>query len=322
MAEMWANDLSERFGPMTVKELRQGTRRASFVAGFAGIHLLAIVALFADLRDGRADAAGMFLGLISPKMIVASGPFWIATAVVCGLLMPCAGFFLMSEELEDANHELLQLTPLDRWKIIFGKFLALWGSCALTLVSLLPYVVCRYMNGGIEWWNETGCMLTILVCSAVLCAGMIGASAFRTIGKRLAVVLLFLVAAWSGSGFVMLITAWRAGTGISYHLAVITTLACYVHFGLALARSRLRTARMPYEASPSLSLLVLLGISPFMFTLGAALTGFAGFLVPGALIFLIFRIDNRLGEKLRKQLPVTPALPPPPPLGRAARTEP
>ena len=60
---------------------------------------------------------------------------------VCGILMPLAGLFLMPQGIEEGNHEMLLLTSLNRWQIVFGKFLTLWLLSQLTLTSLLPYII-------------------------------------------------------------------------------------------------------------------------------------------------------------------------------------
>lgn len=57
--------------------------------------------------------------------------------------MPLAGLFLMPQEIEEGNHEMLLLTSLNRWQIVFGKFLTLWLLSQLTLTSLLPYIIIR-----------------------------------------------------------------------------------------------------------------------------------------------------------------------------------
>ena len=55
--------------------------------------------------------------------------------------MPLAGLFLMPQGIEEGNHEMLLLTSLNRWQIVFGKFLTLWLLSQLTLTSLLPYII-------------------------------------------------------------------------------------------------------------------------------------------------------------------------------------
>jgi hypothetical protein len=200
LGNAWDNDLPEGFGPMTVKELRQGLRRGSFVLPFLAIQLLAIIAMAAEFRIGHAATSTEFVGALNLFHLLTSGPFWIVVTLICMVIMPLGGLVLMGQELEEGNYELLQLTHLNRWKIVLGKFAALWGLSVVTFISLLPYVVVRYMVGGVEWWHEAACAATVLGGSAMIGAGAIGASAFDGIGARIAVAMLFLASMSFGGG--------------------------------------------------------------------------------------------------------------------------
>ena len=197
---------------MTAKELRQSLRRGSFVYPFLGIQFLAVCAMAAEFQMGHAAVSSEYEGMLNLWLLWNSGPFWMVVSAICLFLMPLSGVILMGQELEEGNHELLLLTKLDRWKIVFGKFITLWGLCALTFVSLLPYVVVRYMVGGIEWWHEAACATTILGGSAMISAGAIGASAFQGMGGRPAV---------RGGD-----AQWRLRFGLSSHCGLGGGLLC------------------------------------------------------------------------------------------------
>lgn len=130
---------------MTAKELRQSLRRGSFVYPFLAIQLFAVVAMAAEFQLGHAAESSQYTGVLNLSLLWTSGPFWMVVSAICLLVMPLGGLVLMGQELEEGNHELLLLTKLDRWKVVIGKFITLWGLCALTFVSLLPYVVVRYL---------------------------------------------------------------------------------------------------------------------------------------------------------------------------------
>ncbi len=258
---------------MTVKELRQSLRRGSFVYPFLAIQLFAVVAMAVEFQLGHAAESSPYTGALNLWLLWTSGPFWMVVSAICLLLMPMAGVILMGQELEEGNHELLLLTKLDRWKVVFGKFIALWGLCALTFVSLLPYVVMRYMVGGIEWWHEAACAATVLGGSAMISAGAIGASAFKRTGVRIAVLGLYFVSMLLGCGTPLLsIGAQSGGCGWLYHFTAIAAVAAYTLVGLALARSRLRLAVMAYEMSPSAMIIGLMVFAPFFIGLVTALT--------------------------------------------------
>jgi ABC-type transport system involved in multi-copper enzyme maturation permease subunit len=275
----WEHDLPERFGPMTVKELRQNLRRGSFVYPFLGIHLLAVIAVAAEFGIERLSGNVEYVGMLNLALLTHSGPFWIVASIICLLVMPFSGLILMGQELEEGNHELLLLTELNRWKVVLGKFYTVWGLAALTFISLMPYVVVRYLLGSIEWWQEACCCLTILGGSSVIAAGSIGASSFRGMGARIGIIALFLLS-FAGACCVPLIASasQTKGCGVWYHLNALASVICYTALGLSLARSRLRLVVHAYEVKPSWMIVGLLIFTPFVVWMTTAFTGgYAGF---------------------------------------------
>lgn len=303
MELVWKNDLPEGFDPMTAKELRQSLRRGSFVYPFLGIQLLAVCAMAAEFQLGYASESSNYTGALNPWLLVSSGPFWMVVSSICMVIMPLTGVILMGQELEEGNHELLLLTKLDRWKIVLGKFITLWGLSALTFISLLPYVVVRYLVGGIEWWHEAACAATVLGVSAMISAGAIGASAFKSLAARGGMLLLFLASMFGGAGAALLEAGIATkGCGWLYHIAALAAVICYTTMGLALARSRLRLAVMAFEVKPSGMVIGLLVFSPFVIGMATAVTlGYGGFAGLIGMALVAARID------------VTPRLPNPPP---------
>ena len=306
MESVWKNDLSEGFDPMTVKELRQSLRRGSFVYPFVGIQALSVGAMMMEFQLGHESESTEFTGMLNFVMLATSGPFWTAVAAICLLLMPMAGVILMGQELEAGNHELLLLTKLDRWRIVIGKFVALWGLCVLTFISLLPYVVVRYLIGGIEWTHEAACAATILGGSAILCAGAIGASAFKRTAVRFAVLVLFVASTAASCGIPLFFSAMvTGGCGWIYHFTALSAVICQVAMGLALARSRLPLAIMAYEMSPSSMVMGAMIFAPFVMAFFTAITvGFGGGL--GLLGIAIFVATMDVAPKATKWVPAPP----------------
>ena len=62
-------ELPDRMHPMTVKELQQGMRRASFIYPFLGIHFLAIAAMALEFSRG-AVMRNEFPGIMNLLMLV------------------------------------------------------------------------------------------------------------------------------------------------------------------------------------------------------------------------------------------------------------
>ncbi|MFP6897889.1 MAG: ABC transporter permease subunit [Roseibacillus sp.] len=272
-------DLPERLGPMTVKELRQGLRRGMFIYPFIGIHLLAVVAMVAEFKMKEVEKFTDFAGVLNLLLFLPgdtfSGAFWAVTGAVCLFFMPLGGLALMGQELEEGNHELLLMTPLSRWKVVRGKFIALWGLCLLTFSSLLPYMIVRYLIGGIDVWRNIAMALTVVLFSGMMAAGAIGASSFTGIAGRIGTLILFI-----GSMLASLATvcgfagAVTDHAGIVFHLNALSVAFCYIVFGLALARSRIRLVVHHYEVKPSWMIIGLLFFTPFVVLMATFMTFF------------------------------------------------
>lgn len=295
MESVWKDDLPESLGPMTTKELRQSMRRGSFVIPFLVIQILAVLATILEFQRGEVEKLheSEAVGMLNIVLMWESGPFWAMVAVVCMLVMPLGGILVMGQELEEGNHELLLLTKLGRWKIVLGKFLTLWGLCVLTFVSLLPFVVVRYVLGEVEWWYEFACSATVIGGSALMCAGVIAASAFKTIAGRIFILMLYIGSMLLGCGAALAITGSATdGCGWIYHLTALSAVICYVATGLALARSRLRLVVLAYEVKPSGMVIALLVCMPFALALVAAITwGHAAYVGLLGMAFVAMRLD-------------------------------
>jgi hypothetical protein len=320
---------------MQVKELRQSLRRSSFVYPFVCIHVFAIVAIFFEFQfkiSSGGSMAAVFLW--DPDHI---GPFWWITMGVCGILMPLAGLFLMPQEIEEGNHEMLLLTTLNRWQIVFGKFLTLWLLSLLTLTSLLPYMIIRYFIGGIEWFNEFANAGTVISVAAIISAIAIGASGFPNLASKLGIFCLLLFSAVTGGGISMIggsiwmnmakTSSWSPLAIAFYHICALIVVVCYVILGLLVARSRLRLAVMNFEIKPSSLLVIIIGLAPFIVGMVAAFTcGFGSIAGTILLTFLAWNSDRT--PKAPKwmarpkanippplsPIPSTPPLPPEPPV--------
>ena len=304
--------LPDRLGPVVTKELRQGLRRATFVVPFLAVQALAALATWLEFQTG-ADTGNSSPAFMNIHMLFASGPFWLAATTVCMVLMPLAGLQLLTGELDAGNHELLHMAGLSRWQIVRGKFLALWGLCALTFVSMLPYLVVRYFVGGIEWTREATCATTLLCGTALMAAGAIGASGFRNIAARIGVLLLFLVSTTT-SGAIAMLSGVVFGTmfnAIFYHINALGVVVCFVIIGLGLARGRLRHSHMPYEARQSSLILLTLAALPFVTAIAMIMTCSLGVVAPVLAALIALRHDRPFPHS-RGHLALPPPLPPPP----------
>ena len=309
---------------MATKELRQSLRRGSFVIPFILIQFLAVAATGMEFYSkSGASLDDELVGMLNIALLWSSGPLWAVIGAICVVIMPLGGIILMGQELEEGNHELLLLTKIGRWKIVFGKFIILWGLCLLTFASLLPYVIARYQIGRIEWWYELACSLTVLGASAILCAGVVGASAFKSVAGRIGVLMLFLFSLAIGCGIPLAASGGvTRGLGILYHLTALSAVFCYGTMGLALARSRLRLVVLAYEVKPSGMLIALLICAPFAIGMVTAISvGFAGFAGLVGMGIVAACLDASPKAPAWVQAP-TPNIPVPPPLVSPAAAAP
>ncbi len=306
-------ELPENFGPILVKEMRQGLRRPIFVYSFLSIQALAVLALSAEflLSYDPPDRSPRLLEWALEE----TGYFWWLVMAFCGVLMPLTGSFMMTEELDQGNHEILQLAQTSRWQIVRGKFLILWGLSALTLFSLLPYIIVRYFLGGVGWVQELTDIGTVLCVAALVSSASLAISAFKNVSAKVGIALIYLFlmplgivaclsggwVAISGSG-----TSKFAWVGLSYyHFAAIVAIFTYVSSALLLARSRLRLAFLAFEPNSSGFLITLIAISPVFIGFFALFT--CGFGSPfGALAFLFLIYNTDVTPKAPKNRPAKP----------------
>jgi len=213
-------DLPDRFDPMTVKEIRQGLRRGSFLIPFITIHVFAIAAMITEFYTETALGFDSLTGVMQLHLFFDFSPFWWVAGVICMIGMPLGALVLMTPEMEEGNYELLQMTTLSRWKIVLGKFIAMWMICLLTFSSLMPYMIIRYFIGGMDVWRNFSMALTVIMLSGVVCCASLAASSYKGAIKRMLIMLLFVLSAVISGATGLTVSAYMSSCGISYHLNV------------------------------------------------------------------------------------------------------
>jgi ABC-type transport system involved in cytochrome c biogenesis permease component len=281
------NPISDRWNPMLYKELLQSLRRTSFAIPFMITQVVALITLSLEINQ------------------TGNTPYlWIAIFMICAVLIPMNGLTLMREELEDGNHELLQLTRLSRWKISLAKFSGLWSACTLNFIAILPYIIVRYFWGKVELGQELMLCLLLLGGSAVHCSIAIAASCYRSNAKRMMMYLLLLFSALISIS-IMTGAASSSGPWLWPTINVLIGYASYWFFGICLTRARLRISLMNYEIHPDRLIIILLALAPFATGICAMMTaGYAGFIPVAAFTYLCVADDLVEDEK------PSPAAPP------------
>ncbi|HEV7406692.1 MAG TPA: hypothetical protein VGO11_27325 [Chthoniobacteraceae bacterium] len=156
-------DFPDWFGPMLVKELRQGLKTRGFVFSFIGLQtVLVLVLVYHVLLYSRApkgfDASG--LGAI----------FWFLLGALLVFVTPLRAFNELAAERKANTLELIFMSGLSAWRIAFGKWVSLLFQALLFLLAVLPYAILRYYFGAVDLAQDLHGMLMVMLLCAVLSA--------------------------------------------------------------------------------------------------------------------------------------------------------
>ena len=161
-------DFPDWLSPMLVKELRQGVRTRVFVALFIllQVAMLLTVSLTLLVAAHGVDTA------------TGTGFFWVFVGLPVLVVLPLNGLASINGEIRANTLELIFLTRLTAFRIVVGKWLAIFVQCVLFICAVLPYLVLRYFIGGVNLAGELEVLGWMLVGSAVLSAFATGLSAY------------------------------------------------------------------------------------------------------------------------------------------------
>lgn len=163
-------DFPDKLSPMLVKELRQGMRARSFTVLFLVFQgVLAFILLTASAVTG-SDHSGSF----------ASEVIFTLFAIAALFIQPMRGISALSSEISGNTIEMMVLTRLSAWRIVFGKWIAIVSQTALILVTIIPYLILRYFFGGMILAGELVFLALMFLTSMSLTAVMVGLSGTST----------------------------------------------------------------------------------------------------------------------------------------------
>ncbi|MFC5456365.1 hypothetical protein [Prosthecobacter fluviatilis] len=164
-------DFSDHFSPIVVKELRQGLRTRFFTSALILFHTLIILLL-----------ATVALG--APLEIV-NGIFWGIAGLMLLAVMPLRGFSALHVEDADGTLDMLMLTSIASFRILYGKWVALCGQSLLVAGSILPYMVARYFFGGVEILREVVALVMLVLGSGLITAALLAFSSLPSLLLRI-----------------------------------------------------------------------------------------------------------------------------------------
>lgn len=159
------NDFPDRLSPMVVKELRQGLRTRMFGGVMLVLHAIMVIV---TLMGGGAENADGISGLIDG----------IVTFVLC-IILPSPALHALANEISKNTLETLVLTELSAGRIVFGKWASVAIQSLVVALSLMPYMVARYVFGGLDLFGELGALGLKWLVGAVIAAFMLCVSTQR-----------------------------------------------------------------------------------------------------------------------------------------------
>lgn len=231
-------DFGDYFSPIVVKELRQGLRTRFFSSALMLFHTFIILLLTSVLLGAPMEAV--------------NGIFWGSAGLMLLVVLPLRAFNALNAEAAEGTLDMLTLTSISSFRIVQGKWMALFSQALLVAGSLLPYMVARYFFGGVEIVREVLALVILSLGCGIVTAALLAFSSQPSVLLRLALM--------TGTGFAavplgfftaFLVTAsqadfmlreffalegWQQGSIVGGIIAVAAYLIWYL---LALGASRI-----------------------------------------------------------------------------------
>ncbi len=159
-------DFPDRISPMLVKELRQGLRAKTFIVVFLTLQVFLGIMLLSASATSSSDRAGS----------VISGMIFTFFSIAVLVVQPIRGVAALSSEIKGNTIDMMVLTRLSAWRIVFGKWVALISQSALILSTIIPYLILRYFFGGMNLVGEIVFLALLFITSMALTAITVGLS--------------------------------------------------------------------------------------------------------------------------------------------------
>lgn len=222
-------DFSDRISPMLVKELRQGMRAKTFIAVFLSLQIFLGVMLFSAGAASSSDQVGSII----------SGIIFTFFSIAVMIVQPLRGTSALAAEIKGNTIDMMVLTRLSAWRIVFGKWVAIVGQSALLFATIIPYLILRYFFGGMNLFGEMVFIILLFLTSMALTAVTVGLSGCHSVIIRSLVPIfglpmllwtfgaLFLFRGFRGSGEFMdmfTLDSSESRWGVAAYIAAITYL--------------------------------------------------------------------------------------------------
>jgi hypothetical protein len=175
--------LDDWLSPILVKELRQGLRARVFLVSFLLLQVFLSVLVLANLaaQDDRST------------LETQSAFFWGVLGFALLVLMPLRGLVTISVEVKNRCMETITLTRLTAWRVVFGKWSALFAQSLLLVTATLPYAVLRYFIGGDDVVQDLFWLAVLLWFSGIFIAISIAISGMTNVVIRIILLIVFVI---------------------------------------------------------------------------------------------------------------------------------
>lgn len=193
---------TDALSPMLVKELRQGVKSKAFGFSFLLMQGLMVFCVLMAVTALKADSSNEFFDVL----------FWICLGATLVFITPLRAMSALQQEIRGNTLELIFLTRLSAWRIVAGKWAALYSQALLLTTAALPYLLLRYFMGGIDVAADLKLLFRMLVASAALTAAGVCISTTRAQWMRGLVIALSIFSPYLAAIFIS--TTRIAGAGM------------------------------------------------------------------------------------------------------------
>lgn len=177
-----SSDFWDWLSPMVVKELRQGLRSRAFVGAFLALQLFFVCAIAIDLSIADVISSAQ----------VSRALFWVSAGLILLVMIPINALGSVRSEMDENTLDLVLLTRVGAWKIVFGKWLANVTLVGLLALTTLPFMTLRHFLGGVEITQDLMTLGIMVIWSAVLSAIATAISPYCSRARRAVVIVLAL----------------------------------------------------------------------------------------------------------------------------------
>ncbi len=181
-------DFPDWFSPMLVKELRQGLKKKLFTILFILFQVSMVVFFCLILIEYNAFLNNRNEYTFSTPADTMNELFWFMVGIKLLIIMPLRGLWAISSESHANTLELIQLTHLSTWNIIWGKWVSIFFQIILISISILPYMILRYLFGSVNLVEDLMVFMLIITLSSVASAFFVGVSNTPTWLKSLLII--------------------------------------------------------------------------------------------------------------------------------------